>query len=86
MSMSPDEFRQIQRQLGLTQRELAHILDTSDTTIRKWLADETASTARGVNPIAAQVMRWMRDGHLRPPEWPDRLKDRQPNHAKSSGA
>lgn len=80
-TMSPDEFRQIMRQLGLTQRELARILDTRDSTIRKWLADDTASTARGVNPVAAQVMRWMRDG-WRPPEFPDRLR----HQAQSSGS
>ena len=81
-SMPPDEFRQIMRQLGLTQRELARILDTSDTTIRKWLAHDGASTARGVNPVAAQVMRWLRDG-FRPPQWPDRLRD---HHIHSSGS
>jgi transcriptional regulator with XRE-family HTH domain len=75
-TMSPDEFRQIMRQLGLTQRELARILDTRDSTIRKWLADDSASTARGVNPVAAQVMRWMRDG-FRPPEFPDHKRHHQ---------
>ena len=69
--MQPGEFRQIMRDLGLKQRELAKILDVRDTTIRKWLASESASTARGVNPVAAQVMRWMRDG-FRPPEFPRR--------------
>jgi DNA-binding transcriptional regulator YiaG len=71
--MTPDEFRQIMRQLDLTQGDLARILDTSDTTIRKWLARDGASTARGVNPVAAQVMRWLRAG-FRPPEWPERLR------------
>lgn len=69
--MTPEEFKAARKRLGLTQRDLAVILDTRDSTIRKWEASDTASTARAVNPIAAQVMRWMLDG-FRPPEFPKR--------------
>lgn len=67
--MSPTEFKQAWRKLGLTQSQLGSILDTAPQTIRKWEMDETRSTARSVNPIAARVMRWMLAGY-RPPEFP----------------
>lgn len=68
--MDSDEFRAARRRLGLTQAQLARILNTAPQTIRKWEADsDTASTARAPNPVAAQAMRWMLDG-FRPPEWP----------------
>lgn len=69
MTMTPDEFKHAQRRLGLSDPELGRILDTNETTIRKWKASEHASTGRGPNPIACQVMRWMLAG-FRPPEWP----------------
>ena len=55
--------------MGLTQNELAGILNTSPTTIRKWEADDNRNTSRKPNPVAAQVLRWMLAG-FRPPEWP----------------
>lgn len=67
--MDPDEFKAARHRLGLTVRELGRILDTADTTVRKWEAPEGATTARAPNPVAAQVMRWMLAG-FRPPEWP----------------
>lgn len=68
--MTPTEFKQIQFDLGLTNTELAHILDTNERTLRKW-KDEDED--RGPNPVAARVMIWMRDHGWTPPEWPDRL-------------
>lgn len=67
--MTPNEFKEARRNLGLTQGQLGAILDTAPQTIRKWEMDETRSTARSVNPIAARVMRWMLAGY-RPPEFP----------------
>ncbi|MGI3169957.1 helix-turn-helix domain-containing protein [Pseudooceanicola sp. C21-150M6] len=67
--MSPEEFKEARQKLGLTQSELGRIIDTAPQTIRKWEMDESRSTARSVNPVAAQVMRWLLDG-FRPPEWP----------------
>lgn len=68
--MSPAEFKQARRNLGLTQSQLGVILDTLPQTIRKWEMGEGRKTARSVNPIAARVMQWMLDGY-RPPEWPE---------------
>lgn len=65
------EFKAARKSLGLTLAELGAILDTDSRTIRKWEADENASTGRTPNPIACQVMKWMLQGY-RPPEWPDR--------------
>lgn len=67
--MMPSEFKSARRKLGLTQGQLGAILDTAPQTIRKWEMDEDRSTARSVNPVAAQVMRWMLAG-FRPPEFP----------------
>lgn len=67
--MTPEEFKEARRKLGLTQSQLGHILDTAPQTIRKWEMDDSRSTARSVNPVAAQVMRWMLAG-FRPPEFP----------------
>jgi ribosome-binding protein aMBF1 (putative translation factor) len=67
--MSPHQFKEARRKLGLTQGQLSLILDTAPQTIRKWEMGEECSTARGVNPIAARVMQWMLDGY-RPPEFP----------------
>lgn len=67
--MTPADFKQARQKLGLTQSQLGRILDTAPQTIRKWEAPDTASTARGPNPVACQAMRWMLAG-FRPPEWP----------------
>ncbi len=69
--MSPEEFKEARRELGLTQSELGEILDTAPQTIRKWEMAGERSTARSVNPVAARAMRWLLSG-FRPPEWPDR--------------
>ena len=67
--MSPEDFKAGRRALGLSVSELGRILDTVPRTIRKWEAGDEAATSRSVNPVAAQVMRWLLDG-FRPPEWP----------------
>ena len=67
--MEPEDFKAARRRLGLTQAELAHVLGTTPQTVRKYEMPADRSSARGVNPIAARVMRWLLDG-WRPPEWP----------------
>lgn len=68
--MTPTEFKHARKSLGLTLAQLGTILDTDPRTVRRWEA-EGGSTARSVNPIAAQAMRWFLDG-FRPPEWPEK--------------
>ncbi|MFE3836070.1 helix-turn-helix domain-containing protein [Pseudogemmobacter sonorensis] len=67
--MTPAEFKEARRKLGLSQSQLGQILDTTPQTIRKWEMAEDRSTARSVNPVAARVMGWLLSG-WRPPEWP----------------
>lgn len=67
--MTSQDFKQARQQLGLTQAQLGRILDTAPQTIRRWEMDPKHSSARPINPIAAQAMRWMLDG-FRPPEFP----------------
>ena len=66
--MTPSQFKQARQSLGLSQSELAAILNTTDRTVRKWENDE-----RGPNPIACRVVEWMQDGY-RPPQWPDKVR------------
>lgn len=67
--MSPEEFKEARRKLGLTQSQLAGVLDIAPQTIRKWEMSDERSTARSVNPVAARAMLWFLAG-FRPPEWP----------------
>lgn len=64
--MTPEEFKEARRLLGLSASQLGDILATDARTIRRW---ESEGDPRPVNPIAARVVRWMLDGY-RPPEWP----------------
>ena len=65
--MTPDQLKQARRKLRLTVRELAHILNTTERTLRKW---ETPFDDRPVNPVAARVVEWLLSG-FRPPQFPD---------------
>jgi len=67
--MTPQEFKAARQKLGLTQAELGAVLNTAPQTIRKWEMPDGRSTARSVNPVAAEAMRWFLDG-FRPPNWP----------------
>lgn len=69
-SMTPDEFKQARQKLGLTQAELGRILNSADSTIRRWEAKPGTNMARPPNPVATRVLRWLLAGY-RPPEWPD---------------
>lgn len=64
--MTPAEFKEARRTLGLSAADLGAILDTDPRTIRRW---ESEADPRPVNPIAARVVGWMLDGY-RPPGWP----------------
>ena len=68
--MTPQEFKAARHSLGLSTAQLGAILDTAPQTVRKWEMPDTRSTARSVNPVAAQAMRWFLAG-FRPDGWPD---------------
>lgn len=64
--MTPSEFKEARRKLGLSSADIGYILNTDPRTIRKW---EDESGTRPPNPIACRVLEWMLGGY-RPPEWP----------------
>ncbi|WP_102867900.1 helix-turn-helix domain-containing protein [Pseudovibrio exalbescens] len=68
--MTPSEFKSARRKLGLSQSQLATVINVDSRTIRKWEA-EAGGSARPPNPIACRVLQWMLDGY-RPPQWPTR--------------
>lgn len=65
--MSPAEFKEARRKLGLSASQLGHVLNTDPRTIRKWEEDDGT---RPPNPIACRVIEWMLAGY-RPPEFPN---------------
>ena len=65
--MTNEEFKEARHKLGLTMAQLAIILNTDPRTIRKWEANDSASTSRAPSPVASRVMKWMLDG-FRPPQ------------------
>lgn len=74
--MTPQQFKQARRELGLTLNDLAIILgltgDKPDRTIRRWEGAPELPSSRPPNPIACRVLQWMLDGY-RPPEFPAML-------------
>jgi DNA-binding XRE family transcriptional regulator len=66
--MEKKEFKEARTRLGLTQKQLAHILNVHPRTIPKWEYDDGT---RPINPTAVRVMSWLLSG-WRPPEWPQK--------------
>ncbi len=62
--MTPSQFKQAQKSLGLSAAALGRILNVDPRTIRRWGSD---GDPRPVNPIAARVMQWLLAG-FKPPE------------------
>lgn len=60
--MTPAEFKEAQRKLGLSDAKLARVLNCDSRTVRRWKSGE-----RHPNPVAARVMTWLIDG-FEPPE------------------
>jgi DNA-binding transcriptional regulator YiaG len=60
--MTPTEFKQARKTLGLTQIEMGELLGVCETAVRKWETPETCSTNRKINPTAEKVVRWMMAG------------------------
>ena len=75
--MNHNQFRAAREALGLTQVELAEILNVTPRAISHWEADpDRVSTARKPYPTAVKVMKWM-EGGFRPPEFPRKKKSRK---------
>ena len=68
--MDHNQFRAAREALGLTQVELAEILDVTPRSISHWEADpERVATSRKPDRTSVRVMEWMLGG-FRPPEFP----------------
>ena len=70
--MTADEFRTIRHNLPgrPSQATIAEVLGVKTQTVKRWEASANAANARQIDPTAAQVMRWMRDGYM-PPGYPN---------------
>lgn len=75
--MNHNDFRAAREAIGLTQVQLAKILDVTPRAISHWEADpDRVATSRKPDPTSVQVMKWMLDG-FRPPEFPRKKKDQE---------
>lgn len=62
--MTPADFRQARKSLGLTQGQLAKLMGVDIRTVQKWEGGE-----RGIDPPAVRLLRAYLDGY-RPEDWP----------------
>ncbi len=62
--MTPQEFKETRKGLGLSTKQLAAILDVSHVTIRRWEMSSGKPSARKPDPIACRVLGWMDSGAL----------------------
>lgn len=67
--MSPDELRAARRRLGLTQSQLARLLDTDPRAVRAMESAPTTSKHRTPAPRMVRLLIAYLDGY-RPPDWP----------------
>lgn len=69
-TFSPEEIRQAQAQLGLSDREFAPLLGITEQHLRRLkIRKPEAGSARQISPASARLLRAYLDGY-RPPEWP----------------
>lgn len=62
--MTPADFRQARKSLGLTQGQLAKLMGLAHRTVQKWEGSE-----RKIDPAAVRLLRAYLDGY-RPEDWP----------------
>lgn len=62
--MTPADFRQARKSLGLTQGQLAALMGVAHRTVQKWEGGE-----RGIDPPAARLLQAYQAGY-RPEDWP----------------
>jgi DNA-binding XRE family transcriptional regulator len=68
--MTPTEIREARRELGLTQGQLAALLDTDRQSVLRMELDPSASTFRRPAPRMVRLLRAYLDGY-RPADWPE---------------
>lgn len=67
--MTPEEFKKARQALGLTQFQLARLLNANPRTVSRW---EEVGGGHPPNPIACRALEWMLDGY-RPSDWPAKV-------------
>lgn len=63
--MTPLEFKKFRKSLDLSVNQLSKILNINTTTIRRWEMVDRHKSARPPNPIACEVLKWIKDGKLK---------------------
>ena len=72
-TVTPEEIREARLTLGLSQSELADLLDTDKQTVRRMEMDEDAATFRSPAPRMERLIVAYQRGY-RPDDWPERNK------------
>lgn len=67
--MTPDEIKKARHALGLTQSQLAALLDTDGQSVRRMEQSETANTFRRPAPRMIRLINAYLAGY-RPNDWP----------------
>lgn len=67
--MTPEEFKQARITLGLTQQQMADMLDSDRHAVRKTEQDASTSTYRKPAPRMVRLMKAYLSGY-RPDDWP----------------
>jgi len=69
-SYTPEEFKQAQQALGLSDSQAAEMLGVSEQHIRRLKTRPEANQHRAVNETVARLVNAYRDGY-RPADWPE---------------
>lgn len=73
--MTPAEIKEARLSLGLTQAQMAEMLETDATSIKRIEAPPEAATHRSPPPRLVRLLRAYLDGHI-PDDWPDTITTR----------
>jgi DNA-binding transcriptional regulator YiaG len=68
-TMTPQEFKQARHDLGLTQSQMAYMLDTTDRMVRRVESTPDRSTHQPPPARWTRLVQAYLDGH-RPHDWP----------------
>ena len=74
--MNHDELRFARESMGLTPAEAAELLEVDVSSVYKWERDPSMSTHRPAPARVAKLLAAYKAGY-RPPEWPNRLLERE---------
>ena len=68
--MTPADLKEARRKLGLSVKQMAHLIDTDPVSVRRMEGSEDAKTHRTPAPRMVRLIRAYLDGY-RPKDWPD---------------